>query len=51
MAFVAAIDYLKEKYGIQHICISPYNSQSNSAVERTHCMIQDALVKACNGKI
>ncbi|KXN92875.1 hypothetical protein AN958_07129 [Leucoagaricus sp. SymC.cos] len=35
-AFVAAMDYLKEKYGIRHICISPYNSQSNGTVETTH---------------
>ncbi|KXN81666.1 hypothetical protein AN958_04005 [Leucoagaricus sp. SymC.cos] len=39
MAFIAAMDYLKEKYGIQHIRISPYNSQSNSTVETTHRMI------------
>jgi hypothetical protein len=33
-AFVEALNWLAEQYGIHHICISPYNSQANGIVER-----------------
>src|SRR5882724_9650098 len=32
-AFIAAVGYLSEKYGIHHIKISPYNSKANGMVE------------------
>jgi hypothetical protein len=31
--FVAALDWLAEKYSIRHICISAYNSRANGIVE------------------
>jgi len=49
--FVAALEWLAEKYHIRHIRISAYNSQSNGIVERSHRTIRDSLVKACNGDI
>jgi len=47
--FVAALNWLADKYHIRHIRISAYNSQSNGAVETTHRTIRDALVKTCEG--
>jgi len=32
-AYVAALDWLQDKYSIRHICISAYNSQMNGIVE------------------
>jgi hypothetical protein len=49
--FVAALDWLAQKYGITHIRISAYNSKANGIVERSHRTIRDSLVKACNGDI
>jgi hypothetical protein len=31
--YVAALDWLADRYGIRHIRISPYNSRANSIVE------------------
>lgn len=50
-AFVAALDTLADRYGIQHIHISAYNSHTNGIVERQHCTIRESLVKACEGNI
>lgn len=50
-AYVAALDWLSEKYHINHIRISPYNSRANGIAERTHRTVREALVKACNGEI
>jgi hypothetical protein len=49
--FIAAIDWLSQKYSIRHIRISAYNSKANGIVERSHRTIRDSLVKACNGDI
>jgi len=49
MPYVAALDWLADRYGIQHIRISPYNSCVNSIIERQHRTICDSLVKACKG--
>jgi hypothetical protein len=49
--FIAAIDWLGQKYSIRHIRISAYNSKANGIVERSHRTIRDSLVKACNGDI
>jgi len=38
-------------YGIRHIKISAYNSQSNGVVERGHYNIREALIKLCNGDL
>ena len=32
-SFIQALELLAKKHGIQHICISPYNSQANGIVE------------------
>jgi transposase InsO family protein len=48
-AYVAAIDWLADRYGIRHIRISAYNSRANGIVERQHRTIRDSLVKACDG--
>ena len=50
-AFVAALDWLSEKYHINHIRISAYNSKANRIVERSHRTIRDSIVKACNSDI
>ena len=34
MPYVAALEVLRHRYGINHIRISPYNSQANGIVER-----------------
>ncbi|KAJ8579436.1 hypothetical protein M405DRAFT_754522, partial [Rhizopogon salebrosus TDB-379] len=46
-----ALDWLASKYHIRHIRISAYNSKANGIVERSHRMIRDSLIKACNGDI
>jgi len=47
--YVTALDWLADRYGICHICISPYNSHANGIVERQHRTICDSLIKACEG--
>lgn len=47
--FVAALDYLRSRYHINHIKISAYNSQANGLVERRHYDVQEALIKAAEG--
>ena len=49
--FIAALDYLSDRYNIRHIRISPYNSQANGIVERSNLTIRDSIVKACEGNI
>ena len=49
--YVASLDWLASKYGIQHIRISAYNSRANGIVERQHRTIRESLVKACDGDI
>ncbi len=46
---VAALEYLRQKYGIVHIRISAYNSQANGVVEVAHCPIRDTLKRLCEG--
>jgi transposase InsO family protein len=48
-AFIKAVDYLKTRYHIDHITISPYNSQANGIVERRHFDVREALIKVCGG--
>jgi len=49
MAYIAALNWLADRYRICHICISAYNSRANGIIERQHRTIQDLLVKACEG--
>jgi len=49
--FVAALDWIAERYHICHIRILAYNSQSNRVVETTHRTIRDSLIKMCVGNI
>ena len=44
-----ALDWLKERYHINHVRISAYNSQANGIVERRHYDVQEALMKAAEG--
>jgi len=48
-AYVAALDWLSDRYGIWHIHISAYNSRANGIVKRQHRTIHNSLVKACDG--
>jgi hypothetical protein len=47
-AYVAALDWLAERYGIHHIRISPYNSQANGIIKRQHCTVRESIFKACD---
>jgi hypothetical protein len=47
--YVAALDWVADRYGINHIRISPYNSPADGIVERQHRTIRESLVKACEG--
>jgi hypothetical protein len=47
-AFIKALNWLAEQYGIHHIHISPYNSQANGIVEHHHLDIREAIMKVCN---
>jgi hypothetical protein len=47
-AFVKALNWLAEQYGIHHIRISPYNSQVNGIVEHCHLDIREAIMNVCN---
>jgi integrase-like protein/reverse transcriptase-like protein/aspartyl protease len=48
-AFVAALDWLTQRFGIRHIRISAYNSRANGIVERQHRTIRESIIKACEG--
>src|SRR5579863_5663371 len=45
MPYVAALDWLVDRYGIRHICISAYNSRANGIVEQQHRTIIESLIK------
>jgi hypothetical protein len=47
--FKKAVEWLKEKYGIPNIQISPYNSQANGKVENGHFPLRQSLFKATGG--
>jgi hypothetical protein len=47
-AFVKALNWLAEQYGIHHICILPYNSQVNGIVEHHHLDVREAIIKVCD---
>jgi hypothetical protein len=48
--FIAAANWLSDKYGIHHIRISPYNSRAN-LVERRHFDVREALVKTAGNDV
>jgi hypothetical protein len=50
LAFVEALNWLAEQYGIHHIRISLYNSQANGIVEHRHLDVQEAIMKVCDGE-
>src|SRR5258708_25903296 len=45
-AFVTALNWLADHFGIRHICISAYNSCANGIVERQHRTIRATIAKA-----
>ncbi|SJL12368.1 uncharacterized protein ARMOST_15794 [Armillaria ostoyae] len=47
--WVAVIQWLKDKYGITGIRITPYNLQANGKIERDHWDLRQALFKATSG--
>ena len=49
--FIAALDWLADRYDIRHIHISAYNSCANGIVEHQHRTIRESIVKACEGNI
>ena len=48
-AVVQALDVLADRYNIQHIRISPYNSQANGVVEQHHLDVWEAIIKSTQG--
>jgi hypothetical protein len=44
--FIKALNYLKKKYHIHHICISGYNSRMNGLIKQSHFNVHQALYKA-----
>jgi hypothetical protein len=51
MAYLLVMWWLADRYGIEHIRISAYNSRANSIVKWQHHTIHDSIVKACKGNI
>jgi hypothetical protein len=49
--FKGVTEELLSKYQVNHIRISPYNSQANGPVERGHFTIREALIKSCGNKL
>ena len=47
--FISALDKLANRYNIQHIQISPYNSQANGIVEHRHYDVREAIMKSAEG--
>ena len=47
--YIAALDWLGERYGIHHIRISGYNSRANGIVESKHFDVREAIIKTCKG--
>jgi len=49
--YITTVDDLRRKYGINHICISGYNSQANGPVERKHWDFRQVIYKVVDGEI
>ncbi|RXW16973.1 hypothetical protein EST38_g8879 [Candolleomyces aberdarensis] len=47
--FIAAVEWLRQKYGITGISISGYNSKANGKIERPHWDVRQSLYKATGG--
>lgn len=48
-AIISAMEDLVTQYGINHVQISPYNSQANGIIERHHRGVREAIMKSCKG--
>jgi hypothetical protein len=42
-----ATKVLAERYGVEHILISPYNSRANGKVENGHFPLRESIIKLC----
>jgi hypothetical protein len=49
--WLAAVQWLSDKYGIVGISITPYNSQGNGKIERPHWDLRQMLYKSCGGDV
>ena len=47
--YLQAVEQLAEKYHINHIRISPYNSHAQGPIEQWHYDVQEAIMKAAEG--
>ena len=47
--YVVTLDWLADRYGIQHIHISAYNSYANGIVKGQHWTIRKSILKVCEG--
>jgi hypothetical protein len=49
-SFIQALEFLAERHGIQHLRISPYNSQANGIIAHRHFDVREAIMKSCDGE-
>ena len=47
--YIGAVDLLAERYKINHIRITGYNSQANGVIESKHYDVREAIMKTCQG--
>jgi len=47
--YIQAAEYLSQKFHINYIRISPYNSRAQGPIERRHYDVREALVKTADG--
>lgn len=47
--YMQAAEFIAEKYHVNYIKISPYNSRAQGPIERRHFDVREALIKAADG--
>jgi hypothetical protein len=48
--YIAALDWIGQRYGIHHIRISGYNSRANGIIESKHFDVRESIMKTYQGK-